>query len=63
MRGEHDTRSNNQMIGSSQHWTSPEDGLLLGRNAREEKKKIVHASCGILYYLNASQDLVQKLFI
>jgi hypothetical protein len=30
--GEHDTINNNQMEGSSQHWTSPGDGLLLGRN-------------------------------
>jgi hypothetical protein len=33
MTGEHDTRNKNQMEGSSQHWTSPEDGFLLGRNA------------------------------
>jgi hypothetical protein len=33
MTGEHDTRNNNQMECSSQHWTSPEDGLLLDRNA------------------------------
>ena len=28
-----DTRCSNQMEDNSQHWTSPEDGLLLGRNA------------------------------
>jgi hypothetical protein len=28
-----DTRCNNQMEDKSQHWISPEDGLLLGRNA------------------------------
>jgi hypothetical protein len=41
MIGEHDTRNNNQMEGSSQHWISPEDGLLLGQNAprREREKK------------------------
>jgi hypothetical protein len=33
MTGEYGTRNNNQLEGSSQHWTSPEDGLLLGRNA------------------------------
>ena len=33
MVGNHNTRSNNQREGSSQHWTSPEEGLLLGRNA------------------------------
>jgi hypothetical protein len=33
MTGEHDTRGSNQMENSSQHWTSPEDGLVLGRNA------------------------------
>jgi hypothetical protein len=33
MTGEHDTRNTNQTENSSQHWTSPEDGLLLGRNA------------------------------
>jgi hypothetical protein len=32
MTGEHDTRYNNQMEGSSQHRTSPNDDLLLGRN-------------------------------
>jgi hypothetical protein len=33
MTGEHDTIDSNQMEGSSQHWTSSEDGLLLGRNS------------------------------
>jgi hypothetical protein len=33
MTGEHDTRDSNQMEGSSQQWTSADDGLLLGRNA------------------------------
>jgi hypothetical protein len=32
MTGEHDSRNNNQMEDSSQHWTFPEDGLLVGRN-------------------------------
>ena len=50
--GEHDTRINNQMEDSSQHWTSPEDGLLLGRTLRKEKKKIVHVSWENLYYLH-----------
>ena len=54
MTGEHDTRINNQMEDSSQHWTSPEDGLLLGRTLRKEKKKIVHVSWENLYYLHKS---------
>ena len=33
MTGENDTRNNNQMEGSGQHWTSPEDSLKLGRKA------------------------------
>ena len=33
MAGEHDTRNNNQMKDNNQHWTFPEDGFLLGRNA------------------------------
>jgi hypothetical protein len=33
MTGERDTRDSNQMENNSQHWTSPEDGLLLGRKA------------------------------
>jgi hypothetical protein len=33
MTGERDTTSSNQMENNSQHWTSPEDGFLLGQNA------------------------------
>ena len=33
MTGEHDTWGSNQMEDNNQHWTSPEDGILLGRNA------------------------------
>jgi hypothetical protein len=39
MTGEHNTKNNNQMEGSSQHWTSPEDGLLLGRKAHRREKE------------------------
>jgi hypothetical protein len=30
MTGEHDARGSYEMEGSNQHWTSSEDGLLLG---------------------------------
>ena len=33
MTDELDTRGSNQMVNNNQHLTSPEDGLLLGRNA------------------------------
>ena len=33
MTGERDPRGSNQMTNNSQHWTSSEDNLLLGRNA------------------------------
>jgi hypothetical protein len=33
MTGERDTKCSNQIEHNSQHWTSPEDGLLLSRNA------------------------------
>jgi hypothetical protein len=51
LTSEHDTRNNNQMEDSSQHWTSPEDGLLLGRNAYK-KKKIVLEIWKNFYYLH-----------
>jgi hypothetical protein len=41
------------MKGSSQHWTPPEDGLLLGRNALRKENKIVHVSWETLYCLHA----------
>ena len=39
MTCEHDTRNNNYMAGRCQHWTSPEEGLLLGRNAWRREKE------------------------
>ena len=39
MTGEHDARNSNQMENNSQHWTSPEDGLLLDRNVYRRDKK------------------------
>ena len=33
MTGERDTKGSNELENNNQHWTSPEDGLLLGRNA------------------------------
>jgi hypothetical protein len=39
MTGKHDTRNNNQLEGSSQHWISPDDGLLLGRNTQTRVKE------------------------
>ena len=39
MTGEHDTRDSNHTEGSSRHWTSPEDDLLLGRNAQRKTNR------------------------
>ena len=52
MTGEHDTTRYKRMENNSQHRTSPEDGLLLGRNALSEKK-IVRVRWETLYCLHA----------
>jgi hypothetical protein len=51
MTGESDTRGSNQMENNNQHWMSPDDGLLLGRNASKQNKKIVHVNWEALYCL------------
>jgi hypothetical protein len=40
MTYERDTGCSNQMEDNSQHWTPPEGGLFLGRNASEQNKKL-----------------------
>jgi hypothetical protein len=53
MTGEHDTRNKNPMEGRSQYQTSPEDGLLLGRNAYRREKENCACKLGnyIIYIL------------